>query len=44
MLCARREQWLTPTVNELRAGGFRVEGMTCDVSDPVQVQAVVMLL
>ena len=41
MLCARREQWLTPTVNEMRERGFRVEGMTCDVSDPQQVQAVV---
>ena len=41
MLCARREQWLTPTVNELRAGGFRVEGMTCNVANPEQVQAVV---
>jgi NAD(P)-dependent dehydrogenase (short-subunit alcohol dehydrogenase family) len=41
MLCARREQWLTPTVNEMRERGFRVEGMTCDVSDPEQVQAVV---
>src|SRR5258708_22990538 len=41
MLCARREQWLTPTVNELRAGGFPVEGMTCDVANPEQVQAVV---
>lgn len=41
MLCARREQWLTPTVNELRERGFRVEGMTCDVCDAVQVQAVI---
>ncbi len=41
MLCARREQWLTPTVNEMRERGFRVEGMTCDVSDPGQVQAVI---
>jgi gluconate 5-dehydrogenase len=41
MLCARREQWLTPTVNEMRERGFRVEGMTCNVSDPEQVQAVV---
>src|SRR5260370_10709087 len=41
MLWARREQWLTPTVNELRAGGFRVEGMTCNVANPEQAQAVV---
>ncbi len=41
MLCARREQWLTPTVNELRERGFRVEGMMCNVADQEQVQAVV---
>ena len=41
MLCARREQWLTPTVNEMRERGCRVEGITCDVSDPEQVQAVI---
>src|SRR5712692_3807848 len=41
MLCARREQWLTPTVNELRAVGLRVEGMICNVANPEQVQAVV---
>src|SRR5262249_46102165 len=41
MLCARREQWLTPTVNEMRERGSRVKGMRCDVSDPEQVQAVV---
>lgn len=41
MLCARREDWLTPTVNEMRERGFRVEGMICDVSKPEQVQKVV---
>jgi gluconate 5-dehydrogenase len=41
MLCARREEWLTPTVDEFRARGFRAEGKTCDVVDPAQVQAVV---
>src|SRR2546426_3411581 len=41
MLCARREEWLTPTVSELRERGFRVEGMICNVSDAEQVQAVV---
>jgi gluconate 5-dehydrogenase len=41
MLCARRAQWLTPTVEELRGRGFRVEGRVCDVSDPEQVNAVV---
>jgi gluconate 5-dehydrogenase len=41
MLCARREEWLAPTVEEFRARGFRVEGMLCDVAQPDQVQAVV---
>ena len=41
MLCARRDDWLTPAVNELRARGVKVEGMLCDVARPDQVQAVV---
>jgi gluconate 5-dehydrogenase len=41
MLCARRDQWLTPTVGEMRSRGFRVEAALCDVADPEQVQAVV---
>jgi gluconate 5-dehydrogenase len=41
MLCARREQWLAPTLDAFRARGFRAEGMVCDVSAPDQVQAVV---
>ena len=41
MLCARREQWLTPTLDEFRQRGFRVEGRVCDVADEAQVQAVV---
>jgi NAD(P)-dependent dehydrogenase (short-subunit alcohol dehydrogenase family) len=41
MLCARREEWLTPAVTEFRGRGFRVEGMVCDVAEPEQVQAVV---
>jgi NAD(P)-dependent dehydrogenase (short-subunit alcohol dehydrogenase family) len=41
MLCARRAEWLDPTVEEFRARGFAVEGMLCDVSQPEQVQAVV---
>ena len=41
MLCARRDEWLTPTVNAFRARGFRVEGMLCDVSKPADVQTVV---
>jgi NAD(P)-dependent dehydrogenase (short-subunit alcohol dehydrogenase family) len=41
MLCARREQWLTPTLETLRGRGFTVEGMVCDVANPEQVKAVV---
>lgn len=41
MLCARREEWLTPAIADLRARGFTVEGMTCDVSNTTDVQAVV---
>src|ERR1051325_2054800 len=41
MLCARREQWLTPTLESFRSRGFKVEGMICDVADAEQVQAVV---
>ena len=41
MLCARREEWLTPAVNEMRERGFRAEGVLCDVSNPEDVQRVV---
>jgi gluconate 5-dehydrogenase len=41
MVCARREQWLTPAVNDFRARGFTAEGALCDVSNPEQVQQVV---
>src|SRR5258708_37663097 len=41
MLCARRQQWLTPAIDALRSRGFRVEGAQCDVSDPKQVENVV---
>src|SRR5436190_1810808 len=41
MLCARRDEWLTPTVNDFRARGFAVEGMLCDVSKTADVQATV---
>ncbi|HEY0143868.1 MAG TPA: glucose 1-dehydrogenase [Thermoanaerobaculia bacterium] len=41
MLCARREEWLTPTLEEFRSRGFRAEGLVCDVTNPEQVQAVV---
>ena len=41
MLCARRDEWLAPTLESFRSRGYRVEGMVCDVSVPAQVQAVV---
>lgn len=41
MLLARREQWLTPAVEEFRARGFRCESALCDVSDADDVQAAV---
>jgi NAD(P)-dependent dehydrogenase (short-subunit alcohol dehydrogenase family) len=41
MLCARRDEWLTPTVDAMRKQGYRVEGMRCDVAKPADVQAVV---
>jgi len=41
MLCARREQWLTPALDEMKKRGFRVEGRVCDVANEEQVDAVV---
>ena len=41
MLCARREEWLTPATHTLQGRGFRVTGMLCDVAVPAQVDAVV---
>jgi NAD(P)-dependent dehydrogenase (short-subunit alcohol dehydrogenase family) len=41
MLCARRDEWLTPAVTGMRARGVRVEGALCDVANAAQVQAVV---
>jgi gluconate 5-dehydrogenase len=41
MLCARREEWLNETIEEFRGKNFRVEGKTCDVAKPEDVQAVV---
>jgi gluconate 5-dehydrogenase len=41
MLCARREEWLTPTVKEMRERGFQAEGVLCDVSNQGDVQRVV---
>ena len=41
MLCARRDEWLSPAVSALERRGFRVTGMLCDVTEPDQVDAVV---
>ena len=41
MLCARRQQWLGPTIENFRARGFKVAGMICDVATPSEVQDVV---
>jgi NAD(P)-dependent dehydrogenase (short-subunit alcohol dehydrogenase family) len=41
MICARREQWLTPTIERFARRGFRVEGLVADVSKQSDVQAVV---
>lgn len=41
MLCARRTEWLTPTLDEMRKKGFKVEGLVADVSKPADVQKVV---
>jgi NAD(P)-dependent dehydrogenase (short-subunit alcohol dehydrogenase family) len=43
VLCARREQWLTPALDEFRGRGFRAEGRVCDVANPADVQAVIDL-
>ena len=41
MLCARRREWLDPTLEGMRARGFETEGMLCDVSNKSDVEAVV---
>jgi gluconate 5-dehydrogenase len=41
MLCARREEWLTPTVDDIRSRGFTVEGALCDVAKLDDVQALI---
>jgi gluconate 5-dehydrogenase len=41
MICARRDQWLAPALDALRARGFTVQGKLCDVANPSDVQGVV---
>jgi NAD(P)-dependent dehydrogenase (short-subunit alcohol dehydrogenase family) len=41
MLCARRQEWLSPTIDRFRRAQFRVDGILADVAKPADVQAVV---
>src|SRR5580658_10411042 len=41
MLLARREQWLTPTLEEFRQRGFHCEGLVCDVAESGQIEPAV---
>src|SRR4026209_2373070 len=41
MICARREQWLTPTLERFKTLGVRAAAMAADVSNLADVQAVV---
>ena len=40
-ITARREQWLGPAQEELRAAGLAVTARTCDVTDPAAVRALI---
>ena len=41
MLCARRDEWLTPATAAMRSDGFSVESMRADVTNEADVRAVV---
>jgi gluconate 5-dehydrogenase len=41
MVCARRDEWLTPALADLRGRGYTVEGTICDVSSADEVRRVV---
>src|SRR5262249_46179825 len=41
MVCARREQWLTPTLAEMRAAGHPAGGVVADVANRTDVKAIV---
>jgi gluconate 5-dehydrogenase len=41
MICARRQEWLGPTIENFRGRGFKISGMVCDVATPREVQDVV---
>ena len=42
-IVARREKWLLPAIDSLRAAGAKCAGSVCDVSDPAQVKETVRL-
>jgi len=39
VVTARRQEWLGPAEDELRAAGIQASAVTCDVTDPAQVEA-----
>lgn len=41
MICARRERWVKPTLEEFQARGFNVLAKVADVSRPEDIEAVV---
>jgi len=41
MLCARRDEWLTPATAAIRSKGFAAESMRADVTNEADVRAVV---
>lgn len=41
MLCARRAEWLDPTIAEFRSRGVECDSVLCDVAQPEQVQFVI---
>jgi NAD(P)-dependent dehydrogenase (short-subunit alcohol dehydrogenase family) len=41
MILARRQQWLAPAMQDMKARNFPCQAMICDVSDPEDVQAAV---
>lgn len=41
MLCARRKEWLDAAVEKFASRGFEVDGRTCDVSQPEDVEVLI---
>lgn len=41
LICARRDTWLAPALDQLRAAGATVEGMVGDVAQPADVRTIV---